>query len=150
MSQQAVEFDRSLLGVKHPGGSFEVTADMIRGFANATGEKDPIYSDEEAARKAGYPTIIAPPTICNLFSSRVTKPDVKMSGGTMGMHAGQALDPLAPVKAGDTLTAETELKDVYTKTGRTGTMLFIVWENTFINQDGVQVARVRDSHMRRA
>jgi acyl dehydratase len=49
--------------------------------------------------------------------------------------------------AGDRLTASSHLKDVYTKTGRSGTMVHVVWETTFSNQDGVVVADVQRSQV---
>ena len=51
--------------------------------------------------------------------------------------------------AGDQLTASSHLKDVYAKTGRSGTMVFVVWETTFRNQHGDVVAEVQESFARR-
>ena len=65
------------------------------------------------------------------------------------MHAGQRVQALAPICAGDQLNASSHLKDVYAKTGRTGTMVFVVWETTFTNQDGKVVAEVEESFARR-
>ena len=39
--------------------------------------------------------------------------------------------------------------ELYAKTGRTGTMVFVVWETTFSNQDGTVVAEVEESFARR-
>jgi peptidyl-tRNA hydrolase len=41
------------------------------------------------------------------------------------------------------------LKDVYAKTGRSGTMVFMVWETTFRNQKGDVVADVQESYAAR-
>ena len=71
-------------------------------------------------------------------------------GGGGGMHAGEVIENLVPVYAGDVLTAKTALKDVYAKTGRTGTMVFVVWKTSFTNQRGEKVADVQESFMRRA
>ena len=59
------------------------------------------------------------------------------------------MEPLAPVKAGDVLTCTARVKDVYQKTGRSGTMAFLVVENTFVNQHGEAVAIVGWSSVRR-
>ena len=56
-------------------------------------------------------------------------------------------ETLAPILAGDSLTSATCLRDVYPKTGRSGTMVFLVWETTFTNQRGDKVAEVRESHV---
>ena len=65
------------------------------------------------------------------------------------MHAGQRVQSKAPIVAGDSLIASSHLKEVYPKTGRSGTMVFVVWETTFRNQDGVVVADVQESYASR-
>ena len=59
---------------------------------------------------------------------------------------GQVLESLAPIQAGDHLTSSSHLKEVYPKTGRTGTMVFIVWKTVFSNQRGESVAAVEESY----
>ena len=140
-----LEYDRSLLGKEYKSGPFEITKELIRGFCNAIGDYNPIYTDEEAARKAGYGTIVAPPTLCTVLTRRARTPDIKLKFGKINFHAGQMVAPLAPILAGDSLTASSCLVDVYPKTGRSGTMVFIVWSTTFTNQTGDKVAAVRES-----
>ena len=41
----------------------EVNAPMIRHWCEAMGDSNPIYTDAEAARAAGYSDIVAPPTM---------------------------------------------------------------------------------------
>ena len=65
------------------------------------------------------------------------------------MHAGQRVQPKAPIVAGDQLTASSHLKEVYAKTGRSGTMVFVVWETIFTNQNNEVVADVQESFARR-
>ncbi|MBM3222980.1 MAG: MaoC family dehydratase, partial [Candidatus Tectomicrobia bacterium] len=76
-------------------------------------------------------------------------PDIQLAFGEMTLFANQAIEPLAPIKAGDTLEARTKLQEVYAKTGRSGTMVFMVWETSFMNQHGTTVLRVQDSFVRR-
>ena len=140
-----LEYDRSLYGKEHSAGPFEITADLIRSFAASIGETDPIYTDESVAQAAGYPDLVAPPTLCTVFVHRVALPDIQLKFGKTRMHAGQRVQPRAPVVAGDSISASSHLKDVYAKTGRSGTMVFIVWETTFRNQDGTVVADVEES-----
>ena len=47
--------------------------------------------------------------------------------GRTRFHAGQRVQAKASICAGDFLTASSHLKEVYPKTGRSGTMVFIVW-----------------------
>ena len=140
-----LEYDRSLLGKELPMGTFEVTRELIRSFCQAIGETNSIYTHEEAAIRAGHPTVIAPPTFCTIFDRRVPSPDLKLNFGGVGINAGQKVEMLAPVYAGDVLNASSYLKEVYPKTGRTGTMVFIVWVTMYTNQVGARVAEIQKS-----
>ena len=144
-----LEFDRSLLDKEHRTGPFEVTRDLIQGFCSAIGETNPLFTDEQAAKVAGYPSLLAPPTLCTIFSREVTVPDIKLKFGRTRFHAGQMVETLAPIVAGDSLMASSYLKDVYPKTGRSGTMVFIVWQTSFTNHRGENVAEVRETYAAR-
>ena len=144
-----IVFDRSLLGVDHEIGSFQVTKEMIVKFAHSTGETNPVYLDDETGEASEYGSIIAPPTFCNMFVSGVSRPDIKLEFGDVSLFAGQAIKCVGPVKPGDTLFAKTRLKDVYAKTGRSGKMVFQVWETSFANQNDETVASVQESFVRR-
>ena len=145
-----IRFNRKLLGVEHDAGVFEVTKEKMIGFASSTGETDPVYLDDEKAKESEYGGIIAPPTFCNVFAGDIKRPDIGLEFGDLGFHAGQAIESRNPVRAGDTLTATTKLKEVYPKTGRSGKMVFEVWETTFTNQRGETAATVRESFVHRS
>ncbi len=122
---------------------------MIKSFAGSTGETNPLFTDEEHAKGTEYGGLIAPPTFCNLFIAGVERPDIRLEFGDTAFFAGQAIDCLAPVRPGDTLEARTKLKEVYAKTGRSGKMVFEVWETSFANQRAETVALVRESFVHR-
>lgn len=148
-SDPDVKYDRSLLGVDHDIGVFEVTKRMIISFAKSTGETAPQYVNEEEAQHTNIGGLIAPPTFCNMFVDGATRPDIKLEFGDVGLFAGQSIENLVPVRPGDTLSAKTCLKGVYAKTGRSGKMVFAVWKTTFVNQLGNIVALVEESFVRR-
>lgn len=149
MTTRELDFDRSLLGVEYAAGSFQVEREAILAYCRAVGETAPIHTDEAAARAAGHPALVAPPVFCTLFVRGFSRPDIKLSFGRAQFHAGETIENLAPIYAGDTLTATTRLKEVYTKTGRSGAMAFVVWETSFTNQHGHQVTAVQESFARR-
>ncbi len=60
-----------------------------------------------------------------------------------------ACEDFEPVKVGDTVTATGRVADVYEKTGSSGTLLFIIFETDYVNQDGRTVARLRGTAIRR-
>jgi acyl dehydratase len=144
-----LEYDRSLYGKEHEAGPFEVTREMIQAFSQSIGEIGAVFNDEAAAHAAGYRSIVAPPTLCTLYVRRVELPDIKLKFGRTRFHAGQRVQAKAPIFAGDLLNASSHLKEVYPKTGRSGTMVFIVWETTFRNQSGEVVAEVQESYAAR-
>ncbi|HJO81239.1 MAG: MaoC family dehydratase N-terminal domain-containing protein [SAR202 cluster bacterium] len=144
-----LKFDRSLLGAEQDMGSVQVTREMIVRFARSTGETNPIYFDDEAGKKSEHGSIIAPPTFCNSFVNGGTRPDIGLEFGDLSLFAGQSIESLAPVKPNDSLHASTKLKEVYAKTGRSGKMVFTVWQTSFKNQDGGTVALVEESFVSR-
>lgn len=144
-----LEYDRSLYGKEHEAGPFEVTKKIIQSFSESIGETGEVFNDESAAQTAGYRSIVAPPTLCTLYVRRVELPDINLKFGRTRFHAGQRVQAKAPICAGDFLTASSHLKEVYPKTGRSGTMVFIVWETTFRNQAGEVVADVQESYAAR-
>lgn len=148
-ADEGIVYDRSFLGKEFSVGSFEISKDMILNFSEATGEVNPIYVDEVRAAASEYGSIIAPPTFCNLFINGGEKPDIKLEFGDIGFFAGQAIESIAPIRPGDTIEATSRLKEVYAKTGRSGKMVFAVWETRFDNQHGDTVALVDESYVRR-
>lgn len=148
-TDEEIIYDRRLLGVENPTGRFYVTADMIIAFARSIGETNPAYLDEEAARASPHGGLVAPPSFCNALVSGRSKPDIQLEFGEAGLFAGQAIESFLPVRPGDTLEARTRLSDVYAKTGRSGKMVFVVWETDFANQHGQTVTTVRESYVRR-
>ncbi len=144
-----LNYDKSLHEKEHRAGPFDITPEMIQAVNASLGEKGTAYISDEGAKESGFRRMIAPPTLCSIFVREVQLPEVGIEFGSTQMHAGQRVQPVAPVYAGDRLTASSHLKDVYAKTGRSGTMVFIVWETTFRNQDGEVVAEVQESFARR-
>ena len=143
-----LRYNRDLLNKEQPLGSFTVTEEAILRFAECTGETSPLFTDNEGAEASELGGLIAPPTFCNLFISAAERPDIELEFGDTGFFAGQAIDCLGVVRPGDVLSATTALRDVYSKTGRSGTMVFAVWETTFTNQRGEAVSAVRESFVR--
>lgn len=140
-----LEYDRSLHGKEHRAGPFQVTKETIQAFSHSIQESNPCYLDEAAARAAGYRGLVAPPTLCTIYVRQIALPDINLKFGRLRFHAGQRVQPGAPIVAGDWITASSYLKEVYPKTGRSGTMVFVVWKTKFFNQTGEVVADVEES-----
>ena len=149
MVETTPEFDRSLLGKEVPSGRLEITEDLARGYCRVVGETRPVYTNAEEARRLGFRDQCVPSSVVNLMIHRLERPDVESGLGKTRLHGSQALELLAPICVGDTLEVRSLLEDVYTKTGRSGTMTFVVWQNRFVNQEGETVVRMSESFMYR-
>jgi hydroxyacyl-ACP dehydratase HTD2-like protein with hotdog domain len=76
-------------------------------------------------------------------------PDLKLSYGKRGFDGGKECQFYEPIRPGDTITGVDRVAEVYEKTGRSGSMIFIVRESELTNQHGQTVAVVRQSLIRR-
>ena len=143
-----VRFDRALLGKDFVSQAVTVNKAVILRYCRATGITSPIHTDEKAARVAGYRGLVAP---IAMYTSivRSNLPDIKLEFGGTLLFGGSSIEALAPVCAGDVVKATTHLKEVYTKTGRSGTMVFIVWEASLTNERGERVGVAQQSYVKR-
>ena len=143
-----VDFDRSVLGVESAPVSYEVEKGAIRKFAEAIGDEEAIYYDEQAAKAAGFKTIVAPPTFLCIFRAQ-DLPDLKITFGRVRLNGGNEYEYYQPVYAGDTITVTAQYADVTERTGRTGKMVFVFTDLTFTNQHGEIVAKGRNTGIMR-
>jgi len=144
----AIEFDRSVIGVDYDVGSHEVTEEQVTGFARAIGETNPLYLDKEAAKKGPYGVLIAPPAYYTSIRLQAG-PDPQVKFGTTSFNASQHCEFYEPMRVGDTISAKEQVAHVYAKTGRTGTLVFTVRRTTYSNHHGRTVMMVESSNVRR-
>ncbi|MCS6924408.1 MAG: MaoC family dehydratase N-terminal domain-containing protein [Candidatus Binatia bacterium] len=145
-----IHFDPQLLGKEVELGTFPVTAEAIRAFAEAVGDLNPLYLDRAAARQAGYPEVIAPPTFCMHLRGGRMLPEVPLPPGMVSLHAGQELEFYDEILAGQTYTATAKVTEVYEKTGRSGPLGVIVREMTIRNAAGSPVVVLRERQIIRS
>lgn len=143
------DYDETVIGKKVELGSLEVTVEMIADYCSALGETNPLYTDDEWAKDGPYGGIIAPPGLMTAlnFGRGGLDPNVKF--GNTQFFAGSRLESFEPIRPGDTITATTYVKEVYPKTGRSGTMVFVVRRTDFVNGEGTVVAATEASQVHR-
>jgi hypothetical protein len=117
---------------------FEISQEAALEFARACGETDPRFTDP------AHPHFRAPDTFTAGFTGGRIFPEELQPLLRRGFpfDAGKRVEPLAPIRPGDRLIGRSEIHDVYEKTGRSGSMLFLVHRMTFTNQDGRPVSIV--------
>ncbi len=149
--------DEARAWAAEPFPDYEATVSRtdIQRYARAIGETDPVHLDVDVAIAAGYPDLVAPPyfpyTIRMQAANLVSKADLAPDGSarsdvpplltTRAMAGETAIEFGAPVQAGDTITLHKRIVDLYEKEGRSGTLVFLVTEFVFVNQDDDLVMR---------
>lgn len=137
--------DKQFIGHVMPRFSAPVEAGRLRFFAKAMGQTDPVYSDEAAARAAGHPGLPVPPTF--LFCLEMESPDPAAIRDLLGMdyrtllHGEQGFVYHRMAYAGDTLSFEQRIEDIYDKKG--GALEFVVRGTRVSNQRDELVAELR-------
>ena len=132
--------DESAVGASLGRVTIPVERGKIREFATAILDDNPVYQDDE--------TPLAPPTFTMTQMLWPTTfddapPDLGINYAFV-VHGEQEFEYLEPVHAGDTLTGETRVAEVYSKEGkRGGTLTFVVLETRFTNQHGKEAIVAR-------
>jgi acyl dehydratase len=95
---------------------FEVGRELIRHFASAIGDNNPICHDVEAAKAAGHRDLVAPPTFLTTLnfrrpSSPVLDPELGLDYSLV-VHGEQKFVLHRPVYAGDALIGSTKVTDI--------------------------------------
>lgn len=141
---------RAWIGRETGPWTIEVTPRDVKRFAVATDDLNPLYLDEEYARKSRYGGLIAPPLF---YMAPLTEPVPESQLRPDGlpyegkfpipptplprlMDGGTEIEFFTPIRVGDTLTGRSKIVDIYQKDGRTGPLIFVVRETTYTNQRG--------------
>ena len=130
------EFDRTTWGPVRP--------EELIAFAKALGETRPEYVQPG-------PDLVGYPTYCVRYQGRKFYPDTIPSTINLrsGFDAGKDIEFGVPVRPGDTIEVCSTLHEIYEKTGRSGSMYFVVIRFTMTNQRGERVAIIDNRFMHR-
>jgi acyl dehydratase len=149
---------KHLIGMKGRPQVYEVTRVDIRKIADAAGDRNPLYWDDEYARASRFGGMIAPPdffgwpvrwepnlTFVNSSDlGPVMFAELAKAGYTRAINAGMESEFYRPVRPGDTLVLTGEIVAIEEKEGKKGgKMLLSTIEITIVNQNGDLVARQR-------
>ena len=99
-----------------PGEPYEVSRVKIAEFADAIGERSLLCRDADAAVKAGYPDVIAPPTfaiVISMASTHLIQEDPGLGlDYSMVVHGEQHFTYARPLHAGDVVVATSTVESI--------------------------------------
>jgi acyl dehydratase len=95
---------------------YEVSRIKIAEFAEAIGDANRLYTDQAAAKAAGYPDVIAPPTFPIVITVAATRQVVRDPGlglnYAMVVHGEQRFAYSRPLHAGDVVVAQSTISGI--------------------------------------
>ena len=146
MSLPDIEALKNEVGVEWEPGMYEIEKGMIRRFVQAVDDQNPLWQDEEYARKSQYGGIIAPPTfILTIGFEQIQQKMTTLMPDAGRLHGGTELECYRPVRVGDVITAATTVADFRQRQGKMGTMTFVTFDITYENQRGEPVGKCRQT-----
>lgn len=138
-------FDPGFVGKEYPPFTVEVEKGRLRLFAKAIGESNPVYTDEAAAKAAGYRSLPAPPTFPFSIAMDAEQPFVVLADlgidKTKSVHGEQGFTYYGDICAGDVITGRQKIVEMFDKKG--GALLFITTETRLVNQNDQPVCDLR-------
>jgi acyl dehydratase len=118
---------------------YEVSRVKIADFAEAIGDRNPLYTDASAAKAAGYPDVIAPPTfpiVITMAASRAAIGDPGLGiNYAMVVHGEQRFIYSRPLHAGDVVTAQSTISGIR----EVGSITMLTTETQIRTVDGEHV-----------
>ncbi len=147
-SQVITDEARAWADEPFPVMAMAVSRTDIARFARATGETDPRYFDPDAAQAAGHPDVLAPPYFpyvirmhganlrdrADLTADGSSDEDVPPLPFERAMAGETSIEFGVAIHAGDEITLEKRIVDLYERVGRSGTLVFVTQEFRFTNQ----------------
>src|SRR6187551_2199827 len=115
------------IGKEWPATTYEVGKEKIGEYARVVGLDNPVHTDREAARAAGYRDVVAPA----MFDD-----EVGMNFAAM-VHGGQEFEWGEPACSGDEITTTARCLEIFEKDGKG----FYKFETNSVNQDGRLVVK---------
>jgi acyl dehydratase len=110
----------------------EIEPGAIRKFARAIEDSNPLFNDEQAARKTRFGGMIAPPTFGRMLGGIFLRLPFQLP--KRGLDGGSEWEFFHPIRAGDRITVQTKLAELRESEGRMGTMIFHTYEVSYTNQ----------------
>ena len=141
--------DKKHIGYNFTPVTITVEEGRLKFLAKTLGETKGIYTDPDAAKAAGLPGLLAPPTFP--FMLEIDALDLvdfmSILGETLEklLHGEENFNYYAPIYAGDSITVRKTITDIIDKKG--GALQFVISANSFTNQHGIIVADTQTNYV---
>ncbi len=143
---QIVATLRKRIGTTSEPTHTEVDGSMIRKFALATGETNPLHLDQAYAQRTRFGGIVAPPTFVAAFvHGHIPEIFVQDLPFQRMLHSEDAVASFRLIRLGDFITAYARFADAYSKTGARGPAIYQVADLYLSDAANKPVAEVRIS-----
>jgi acyl dehydratase len=140
-----------------PTALIVMTPSDVRRYIDATGDRNPLWYDDDYAKAAGYEGCILPPALVgwvpfsireNPDGSGAEAADLRRqipvpANYTNVRNAGSETEWLQPVYPGEPLSTQSCLVDIIARQGRAGLGIYITQEEQILNSAGQTVMRRR-------
>lgn len=140
------------IGVMADPVVMEIEPGSIKRFADAVGDTNPLWCDEDYAKNTENGSIVCPPGFFGWPAKQgpmLPGPMVTMmmefavAGFPGVLDGGVDYEFFIPIRPGDVIVASAKIADIYAKEGKTGPSVFGVLETTYTNQNGTVAAKGR-------
>ncbi len=154
---------RGWIGKELDSYTMEIEKEPIRRWAEAIGDPNPLYHDQEYAKKTRHGTLITPPGMLSNYgfslegyAGRLGGPRVAPAGGgrrsfpepfKLILNGGNEIEYQRPVKAGEVLRVTSHIAELTERQGRPGIgrMFIKTTETVYKDAQGQVVAKSRNS-----
>jgi acyl dehydratase len=132
MAKYITDEVKKMIGTETEPVTLEVERGDIRLFAQAIGDSNPLFNDEQAARTTHFGGIIAPPTFGRSLGGIFLRLPFQLP--KRGLDGGSEWEFFHPIRPRDRITVQTKLAELKESEGRMGPMVIHTYEVSYTNQ----------------
>ena len=134
----------------------QIAASDVRRYIEATGDRNPLWLDDAAARAAGYRGRVVPPMLVvelvwrlkNTETSRLTDRVPLPPNYLDTRNVDNEIEWLEPAYPGDRISIRHRIRDIVGRNSRRGFGVYITRETEYVRSDGSLLARVLQTVVR--
>lgn len=145
VADEIVQMWQALVGRRSAPVLNWVERGAVRRFAEAIGDPNPLYVDEQAARQSRHGRLIAPPTFPITFDhGTIDGLDLPESGV---IHGEQGFDYVQgrPLYVGEAVSCYSRCDEAYEKKGKQGMLYFLVVTDVGEDEAGTPLYAARQN-----